>query len=270
VKDDVVRSISALHGIIRDLRSTIVAYSGGVDSAVVLAIAHAELGERAIGIIGNSPSYPSSELADALALARRIGAPVRVIQTDEHLDPRYLANDANRCFYCRAHLFGQLRRLAGEQGCAHVVDGVHGDDQKDHAGGMRAARELGVRSPLLEAGLNKAAVRAIARHLGLPVWEKPAMACLASRVPVGTAIQLSMFSRVACAEQALRELGFSDLRVRHHGNLARIELSSNELDRALQLSETIVRRVRDAGYRHVTLDLTPRHTPDFSTITEDQ
>jgi len=221
-------------------------------------LAKQQLGDCVLGIIGNSPAYPTSELNEALALARKFSLPVRMIETDESSDPRYLANTADRCFFCRSHLFAQLRHLADEEGYAQVADGVHVDDVHDHVGGMKAAREFGVHSPLLEAGLKKTDVRAIARELGLPMWDKPALACLASRIPSGTPVTLSLLNRIGQAEQSLRDLGFANFRVRHHGEVARIELAENDMPRALELHSQLVRQLRDAGYRHITLDLNPR------------
>lgn len=257
--DEIAAPMAKVRTILDGYGPTLVAYSGGVDSTVVLMLAKQQLGDSALGIIGNSPAYPASELNEALSLAKKFALPVRVIQTDESSDPRYLANTADRCFFCRSHLFGQLRRIADEQGYAHVADGVHADDVHDHVGGMKAARQFGVRSPLLEASLGKAGVRAIARELGLPVWDKPALACLASRIPIGTPVTLPLLNRIERAEQSLRDLGFADFRVRHHGELARIEMAEDEMPCAIQLQSKIVQMLRETGYRHVTLDLNPRN-----------
>jgi uncharacterized protein len=226
-----------------------------VDSTVVLAVAAGELGDRVIGIIGNSPAYPAAELNEAVSLARSLRLPIRVMDTDEHLDPRYLANDGDRCFFCRSHLFQLLDRLARAEGYRHVLDGVHADDLHDHGGGISAAKRNAVRSPLMEASLGKSDVRAIAHHLRLPVWNKPAMACLASRIPTGTSVSMPLLGQIERAEEALRALGFVDFRVRHHGELARLEVNPCDLQRALELRQQIVQALRNAGYRHVTLDL---------------
>ncbi|HTW94434.1 MAG TPA: ATP-dependent sacrificial sulfur transferase LarE [Tepidisphaeraceae bacterium] len=259
-------AIEKLRGILRGYGSLVVAFSGGVDSAVVLALAREELGDRVIGAIGNSAAYPARELADARELGVRLNVPIRVVETGEQRDPRYLANTADRCFYCRSDLFDRLARLAAEEGFAHVADGVHQDDLADHAGGMKAARRYGVRSPLLEAGLGKASVRAVARRMNLPVWDKPALACLASRLPSGTPITPALLRRVAEAEESLRVLGFTDFRVRHHGDLARIELRAADMPKALECSEIIVGALAQVGYRHVTLDLKPRRDLQLGVI----
>ena len=232
-----------------------VAYSGGVDSALVMFIAHQELGNRALACIGVSPSYPDRELSAAVELLKQIGAVYRLVETSELSNADYAANPANRCFFCKSELYEQLRKLADTEGWKTILDGSHMDDIGDHIGGMTAARQHGVRSPLLEAGLTKAEVRQLARDLGLSVWDKPAMACLSSRVPQGTAITPELLKRTEAAEDVLVELGFRQFRVRHHGDLARIEVPTEDLPRMLQHREQVIRGVRAAGYRHVTLDL---------------
>lgn len=250
--------LDSLGEVIRSYESVIVAYSGGVDSAVVLRVARDVLGNRAIGCIGKSPAYPDSELTGALSLAQRHNLSVRVIETDEHLDPNYTANNGNRCFHCRDHLFSALQSLAQSSGFAHVADGVHCDDLADHVGGINAARKHGVRSPLLESHLGKADVRNIARQLGMEVWDKPAMACLASRIPVGTPVTLGLLARIGQAEAAIAALGFCNFRVRDHGDLARLELPESQFAVALAHRGEIVRRLGLCGYRHVVLDLSAR------------
>jgi uncharacterized protein len=249
-----------LREVIRAYGSVVVAYSGGVDSAVILRITHDVLGDRALGCIGKSPALPDLELASALSLAEVHGLPVRVIDTDEYLDPNYTANNGNRCFHCRDHLFRALRCLADEIGFAHIADGVHLDDQTDHVGGIAAARKHGVRSPFLESHLNKSDVRAIAQHLHMEVWRKPAMACLASRIPQGTPVTLELLNRIDQAEAALSSLGFRDFRVRHHGQIARLELCESDFPIALQRRDEILHAIQSAGYRYVTLDLCARST----------
>lgn len=247
-----------LSQLIGGLESVIVAYSGGVDSAVVLAAAYERLKDRAVGIIAESPALPRSELSDALDLAASNGWPVRVIRTSEYLNPEYAANKGDRCFHCRSHLFEQLTHIADSEGFNSVVDGVHADDIADHVGGMRAARRFGVRSPLLELGITKNRVRAVASLMNLSVQDKPAAACLASRIPVGTAVTVSLLERIGAAEQMLQEMGFYGFRVRHHGNLARIEMPREQTSKVMESREKIVVRLRSLGYEYVTLDLLPR------------
>lgn len=235
--------------------SALIAYSGGVDSAVVAAAAHRALGERALACIGVSPSYPAREERDAIALAERTGLPYRRVNTEEYLDANYAANPSNRCYFCKTELYGRLERIARDEGWGVVCDGTNASDLGDHRPGRAAASEHGVRSPLVELGVTKPQVRALAQALGLPVWDKPAMACLSSRVPTGTPITPELLRRIETAEDALVALGFRQFRVRHHGDLARIELPPDDFPRALEHRRAIVGGVRAAGYKHVTLDL---------------
>jgi uncharacterized protein len=240
---------------VRGLGSALVAFSGGVDSALVLAAAQRALGERAVACIGVSPSYPERERRAAIALAERIGARYRLIETAETADADYAKNAQNRCYFCKTHLYHALAELAQREGFAAILDGTQRDDLGDVRPGRAAAAEHDVRSPLLEAGLGKREVRALARHLGLPAWDKPAMPCLSSRVPHGTPITPELLRRIERAEDALVALGFRAYRVRHHGDIARIELPAEELQQAVALRDRIVAALRECGYRHVCLDL---------------
>ncbi len=248
-----------VRSLVNSLGSVVVAFSGGVDSSVVLALAVQELGaERVLAVTSRSETYLDEEYRVAVDVAARLGAAHHVIETRELEIPGFSSNPPDRCYHCKGELFGELVGIAAEMGFAAVADGANLDDKGDFRPGIRAADELGVRHPLMEAGLNKDAVRALARELGLPNWSKPAMACLSSRFPYGETITRQKLTMVARAEAVLREAGYAQLRVRHHGVTARIELPADELEGLvanLPLRSRIVAELKDIGYRYVTLDL---------------
>ncbi len=235
----------------------IVAYSGGVDSTFLLKKAADLLADRALGAIGVSPSLPQSELKEALAIATRFSLPVTTLETAEMDDENYRKNPLNRCYFCKKELFGKVFDYARKHDFHIIADGTNADDAFDFRPGMKAARELEVRSPLKEAGLTKADIRELSREMGLPTWNKPEMACLASRIPSGTMINRELLHQVETAEAALRGLGFRQLRVRHHGELARIELAPKELPQMLKPEVRLLaeERLKAAGYQFVTVDL---------------
>lgn len=243
---------------LRELGTVLVAFSGGVDSTFLLRAALDTLGtEQVLAVIGDSDSYPSREFAEARRLAESLGARFQVVESEELHDARYVANPSNRCYYCKTDLFSRLTALAQAQGIAAVLDGNNADDAGDWRPGRQAARELGVRSPLMDVGLTKAEIRELSRTLGLPTWDKPSFACLASRIPYGTAITRDNLGQIEAAEDFLRDLGFPQVRVRHHEEVARIEVPPADIDRLLDapLRARIVARLRELGYHYVTVDL---------------
>lgn len=248
--------LEALRELLRGLERVVVAYSGGVDSSLVLRVAHEVLGDRAVGVIGRSDSYATRELKLALDQAARFGAAVEVVSTGELSDPNFRSNPIDRCYFCKQELYRELAEVARRRG-AVVVDGTIADDLSDWRPGRRAAAEAEVRSPLAELGFGKADVRAAAAFYALASHDKPASPCLASRIPYGTEITRENLSMVERGEEALRSLGFTEFRLRHHGDLARIEVAPAEIARLVApgVRSAVIERMRGAGYRFVTVDL---------------
>src|SRR5436190_2602170 len=242
---------------LRSLRSALVAYSGGVDSALLLALAREALGDRAVAFTALSPAVAPDELEGARAVARQLGARHVEKRSAELEDPRYAANPVNRCYYCKTELYSLALAEAAELQLEAVVAGTNADGLGDYRPGLRAAAEHGVVQPLAEAGLTKAEIRALSREIGLPTWDKPQQPCLSSRIPYGTEVTRERLDQLARAEMALRALGLREFRVRFHGEIARIEVADAELSRLLAVRVEAARALRQAGFRFASVDLEP-------------
>jgi uncharacterized protein len=247
--------LDAARAIVRDLGSVLIAYSGGVDSTLLLKLALDELGDSAVAVLASSPAYPESEQIEARLLAGSLGARLMEVSTSEVELEAYARNNPDRCFHCKEELFETLEPVQRQLGLASLAYGATADDAGDHRPGHGSAIRRGVRFPLLEAGLGKPEIRAAARELGLPNWNKPPFACLSSRIPHGTQVTVQALRQIEAAEDALKALGFKQVRVRHHGDVARIEVDVAEIGRLVAERDRVVDAVRKAGYKFVSADL---------------
>ncbi len=269
ISEPVLQKYAALQQILRDMQSVAIGYSGGVDSTLLLKVAVDVLGEKAVAMIGRSETYPTREFEEAVKIAESIGARYVVVKTEETDILKFKENPANRCYFCKTELFGKLDEIAAREGLKWIADGTITDDVGDFRPGMKAKSENNVRSPLLEAGLSKAEVREISKHLGLPTWDKPAFACLSSRFPYGTPITKENLTKVDNAETFLRDEGFRFFRVRFHDErTARIEVGKEEIHRLLDdgIRERLVAHLKQLGFTYVTLDLQGYRTGSMNEV----
>ncbi len=253
-----MKKIEKLHSILKKMERVLVAYSGGVDSTFLLKTAINVLGkDNVLAVIASSETYPSTEIALAVKLAKKLGTNLLLIKTEELSDPRFAGNPLERCFYCKSELFSKLKGIAKEKGFSYVVDGANYDDRLDFRPGSRAGRKLGIRSPLKEACITKSEIRENAKKINLPNWNKPSMACLASRIPYGVKIDNVILNKIGAAEAFLRKKYFKQVRVRHHANIARIEVPLANLKILLnpRISKNIAEKLKKIGYTYITFDL---------------
>lgn len=258
--------LEKLKEILNSLESVVIAFSGGVDSTLLSKVAYDVLGDRSLAVTAKSETYTKSELDDAIKLAKKIGIKHEIIETSELSIPEFSSNPVDRCYYCKKELLLKLKEIAKSKGFKYVIDGANADDIGDYRPGMRAVAELEVRSPLKEAQLTKADIRELSKHYDLPTWDKPPAACLASRFPYGTEITAERLNIVGEAEAFIKSFGVSQLRVRYHDQIARIEVSDRDMEKLLKNRELIVRKLKDLGFNYVTMDLQGYRTGSMNEV----